>query len=728
MLISVLFVLLLSILNLIRFLTGINTVIEEFFVRRVLALGPDIYGASPMSPIAAASFLLACTSMILFLAYTRRTAGLSGAFASVVVSMNLVILLGYLYGTPVLYGGEGEIRPVSLPSGIAFVFLGTGLIASSGPGHFPLRLLVGKSMRALLLRTFFLVIFIFALVHAVVYNLFSYLIVNEALRTALAVLISSAITGVIVLRLSRTIGGTIDHAEAERKKAEEALRRAYDELEIKVLERTAELTKTNEALQAEITERKRIGKELQIERDRIQKYLNIAGVMIVALDANQKIILMNKKCCEILGCREEEVIGKNWFDTFIPERARHEAGAVFAELMAGKIEPVEFFENPVLTRNGEERLIAWHNTVLKDDAGNITGILSSGEDITERRRTEEKLRRAKELSDALNNINTVINSTLDFDEIMRRVIVESAKAIGCETTAITLREEDYWVIRYTYGFTEKLIGSQFTDTEIPHGALAARTKQPVVINNVFSDERANLGVVKKFVVRSVLIIPLIVREMAIGLIYFNYHSAAIPFTGAQIDFANKLGASLTLALENARLFKAEQESHRKEEERAGRFETLHQITNIAISSLDPKDIARDAITSLSIKLGFSTASIWLADKAKEELLSVASVGYPQNYFEMLPPIKFDSQFEISRIFSSGRTAVVEDFTAAPVSEILKEAYSKAGIKAGSYIAIPLKSKKEIVGVIGIIRQEPRKFRDFLISSGCTHKTPKTCNN
>ncbi|GAI47715.1 unnamed protein product, partial [marine sediment metagenome] len=52
--------------------------------------------------------------------------------------------------------------------------------------------------------------------------------------------------------------------------------------------------------------------------------------------------------------------------------------------MAGKIKPVEYFENPVVTRNGEERLIAWHNAVLKDEEGNIIATLSSGEDITER--------------------------------------------------------------------------------------------------------------------------------------------------------------------------------------------------------------------------------------------------------------------------------------------------------------------------------------------------------
>ena len=386
---SALFVLLLAILNLIQFFTGVNTGIEEFLVQRVLAIGPNIYGAGPMSPLTAFNFVLACAAMLLLLTAARRMGGLSGGFASVVTSVNLVVLLGYLYGTPILFGGE--TRPVALHTGITFLFLNMGLIATIGPDHFPLRLLVGPSVRALLLRYFLLVIFVFALIHAVIEKLFSQLIINAALRTALALLISTVATMAVVLRLSRTIGGTIEREETGRKRSDEALSKAYDELEIRIQERTAELAKTNENLQAEITKRRRAEEEIRKERDKAQKYLDIAGVMIVAIDVDQKITLVNKTCCKVLSCGEQEIIGKNWFDTFIPERIRDEVKTVFKKLMAGEIEPVKSFENPILTMRGEERLIAWHNTILRDEAGNIIGTLSSGEDITEHKGAEKRL-------------------------------------------------------------------------------------------------------------------------------------------------------------------------------------------------------------------------------------------------------------------------------------------------------------------------------------------------
>ncbi|MFC1590720.1 PAS domain S-box protein, partial [Candidatus Omnitrophota bacterium] len=120
--------------------------------------------------------------------------------------------------------------------------------------------------------------------------------------------------------------------------------------------------------------------------------LNIAGVMVVVIDREQKVTLINKKGCEVLGYPKGEVLGRNWFDKFLPKNIRKDVKAVFNKLIDGKIEPVEYFENPVLTKDGEERIIAWHNTVLRDEKGDVTASLSSGSDVTETKRAEEAIR------------------------------------------------------------------------------------------------------------------------------------------------------------------------------------------------------------------------------------------------------------------------------------------------------------------------------------------------
>jgi PAS domain S-box-containing protein len=130
---------------------------------------------------------------------------------------------------------------------------------------------------------------------------------------------------------------------------------------------------------------------LRQEKNKIQNYLDIAGVILVVLDANQTVSLINKKGCETLGYEEEEIIGRNWFDTFAPEGIREEVKAGFRKLIDGEIRPVEYLEHPVLTKISGERMIAWHNAVLRNDKGSVVSTLSSGEDITERKKMEKAL-------------------------------------------------------------------------------------------------------------------------------------------------------------------------------------------------------------------------------------------------------------------------------------------------------------------------------------------------
>ena len=132
---------------------------------------------------------------------------------------------------------------------------------------------------------------------------------------------------------------------------------------------------------------------LRKEKEQAQRYLDVAGVMFVVLDQNGRIVVMNKKGLEALGYADDsELLGKSWFETCIPDDSREAVRNVFEQMMAGKTTPVEYFENTILTQDGRLRIIAWHNTILTDEDGRVTGTLSSGEDITEQRRAERALR------------------------------------------------------------------------------------------------------------------------------------------------------------------------------------------------------------------------------------------------------------------------------------------------------------------------------------------------
>jgi GAF domain-containing protein len=172
--------------------------------------------------------------------------------------------------------------------------------------------------------------------------------------------------------------------------------------------------------------------------------------------------------------------------------------------------------------------------------------------------------------EALNSINQIIHSTNNFDKIMKKAISEASKAIGCETGAISFRKDNRWTVQYVHGFPDRVIGSEMNDKEEPHAALAIKTKKPVAIKDAFKDERVNRNHMKKWRVRSVLVVPLITKDEVIGVIFFNYHRSNFAFDDSHIDFATKLASSISLALENSSLFEnleMELTEHKLAEER-----------------------------------------------------------------------------------------------------------------------------------------------------------------
>ncbi len=190
----------------------------------------------------------------------------------------------------------------------------------------------------------------------------------------------------------------------------------------------------------DMSNQKSIENELKKERNRAQMYLDVAGVILIALDVAGNVILLNKKGCEILEYKEHEIIGKSWFDTCLPVSVRDDLKNGFLQMMHGSLETMEYVENPVLTKNYEERQIAWHNALLKDDDGNIIGTISSGEDITDRKKAEaEKERLTNQLRHTqkieaigtlaggiAHDFNNILSPLLGYAELLRADIPQDS--------------------------------------------------------------------------------------------------------------------------------------------------------------------------------------------------------------------------------------------------------------------------------------------------------------
>ncbi|MHA1638573.1 MAG: PAS domain S-box protein [Candidatus Thorarchaeota archaeon] len=157
-------------------------------------------------------------------------------------------------------------------------------------------------------------------------------------------------------------------------------------------------------------------------------YFDIAEVILMAMDPEGRISLLNPKGCEIIGGKREAIIGTSWFD-YIPDRHRDSVRASFQKLMAGDLEQIDYYERPLRTLKGEERIVEWRTNVLKNDQGKIIGLISSGEDITDRKRAEIGLEKRKyELSERLKELvclyetSRLLSSNLPLSEIFQNLV------------------------------------------------------------------------------------------------------------------------------------------------------------------------------------------------------------------------------------------------------------------------------------------------------------------
>ena len=200
----------------------------------------------------------------------------------------------------------------------------------------------------------------------------------------------------------------------ERKKIERELKEYRKNLEELVTERTLSLNNTNKQLNKEIVERKKVVSELKTAKVFAENLLETADVIVVILNHEAGITTFNKYAEKLTGYKKEEVIDKNWIDLFIPQRDKVGILKVFNDIFNTKPQ-VSQHENSILLKNDEKRMISWSNSVLRDSSGNISGFLSIGMDITERKQAEENYKKAKNEAEMANRAKSEFLANMSHD-------------------------------------------------------------------------------------------------------------------------------------------------------------------------------------------------------------------------------------------------------------------------------------------------------------------------
>ncbi len=164
----------------------------------------------------------------------------------------------------------------------------------------------------------------------------------------------------------------------------------------------------------DVTKRMRAEAELRREKERAQEYLEVAGAIIVSIGKDERIRMINREGCELLGYEHHEIVGKNWFELCVPESGRSEFREGFRRFTeAGERTSTWKHENNIVTKGGQEIVVDWRSILLSDEAGQATGVLCSGIDVTERKSIEEQFRQEKEFNEHL--INSSGDGIIAFD-------------------------------------------------------------------------------------------------------------------------------------------------------------------------------------------------------------------------------------------------------------------------------------------------------------------------
>ena len=148
------------------------------------------------------------------------------------------------------------------------------------------------------------------------------------------------------------------------------------------------------AIVRDITERKKAEEEIKKERDFSKSIVDTAQAIVMVLNTEGKIVSFNPYMEELSGYKIDEVKGKDWFTTFLPEYDYDQIRHLFKKSLRGIQTRGNI--NSIIAKDSREILIEWYDKTLKDKDGKVIGVLAIGQDVTERKKTEEMLKKSEE--------------------------------------------------------------------------------------------------------------------------------------------------------------------------------------------------------------------------------------------------------------------------------------------------------------------------------------------
>lgn len=377
---------------------------------------------------------------------------------------------------------------------------------------------------------------------------------------------------------------------------------------------------------------------------RLQYHNNNTPLGVIEFDADLRVVAWNDEARRIFGWQASEVVGRLMWDIPWIHPEDRDKIATVADAMATGGAPKTVSPNRNLRKDGSVVWCEWYNSSLTGPDGKTRSIQSLVLDVTSRHEAEAQLLRAKELSEAVNRVSQLLHTTLDPDEVIRRIMVEGVAALGCDSAAVSQRDDDGWTFRYVHGMPPDLVGKHFDNEQKRHAVCAMEIRDVISIADAFNDSRFNREHFRRQSVRSVLVAPLILRGEPYGVVFFYYLRGTHAFTDAEESFTRQIGSSAATALEHAQLF---EEQKKIEGELRSSEANLRAILEASKESIWL--IGRDGQIQLGNGTGFNRV-----DRASADVIG-------KNMRDILPPEILPLRLAmLAKVVESGEPTEFED--------------------------------------------------------------------
>ena len=278
----------------------------------------------------------------------------------------------------------------------------------------------------------------------------------------------------------------------------------------------------------------------------LSRVLEGATSFIYAVDKDLRIRYASPAAVRAMGTTTEEIVGRSFEEVGLnPQTYAGHRSIIQAAFDRG--EPTEG-EASNQTSAGTYHYV-YQVVPLRNEDDEIDLAIITAFNVT-------RQKDAIALNQALNKIHGAISSTLNFDEIMRRVIAEAGETLRADAAAIALREDEGWVLKYVHGLVpERAIGTTMSDAEM-RKCFLAREECFSGVWDVTKADWVSQDMLQRYQIMSFLSLPLKIKGEIEGVLLLA-NLRPYQLSDVEMDFANKLASSLSLALENSRIYREE---------------------------------------------------------------------------------------------------------------------------------------------------------------------------